>query len=209
MKQCTECGELKDESEFWRVRRGNGGALRARCRDCCTHDPHDHSGDTKPAGRVCTVCSEWKPLTEFHKHKICRYGVEPMCKLCKYQRRKERDSRDPDRIRKMDLKAKYGLSLEDYEAMLLAQEGRCAICGVADEKLVVDHNHATGRVRSLLCHLCNAMIGCARESAEILVSAAAYLHAEQHPELGRIRAEVAYVAYIEEAEREVVAALSR
>ncbi|MGH2516458.1 MAG: endonuclease VII domain-containing protein, partial [Ktedonobacterales bacterium] len=107
--------------------------------------------------------------------------------------RKERDVRDPYRIRKMDLKAKYGLTLEQYNAMHAAQEGRCAICGMAAEKLVVDHNHATGSVRSLLCHLCNAMIGCARESADILVSAAAYLYAERHPEMGRVRAEVAYV----------------
>lgn len=78
--------------------------------------------------------------------------------------------------------------------MFAAQEGQCAICGTAKEKLVVDHNHATGHVRSLLCHLCNAMIGCARESSDILVRAAAYLYAEQHPELGQVRAEVAYVS---------------
>jgi recombination endonuclease VII len=68
----------------------------------------------------------------------------------------------------MDLKAKYGITLEDYAAMLERQDGQCAICGTADEKLVVDHNHTTGRVRSLLCHLCNALIGCAREDVAIL-----------------------------------------
>jgi hypothetical protein len=75
----------------------------------------------------------------------------------------------------MDLKAKYGITLEEYEAMLAWQAGTCAICGRSDQKLVVDHNRMTGAVRSLLCHLCNAMIGCAREGAGILLQGAAYL----------------------------------
>ena len=78
----------------------------------------------------------------------------------------------------MDLKAKYGLTLEQYDEMRARQEGKCAICGDDKSKLVIDHNHRTGRVHSLLCHLCNAMIGCAREDIAILASAAAYLSAE-------------------------------
>lgn len=192
MKRCTKCGQMKDDAEFWKVRT-DGTTLRSRCRECCSNDPHDHSTDDRPVGRTCTTCGEWKPLSEFHNHKICRYGVEPMCKVCKFRKRKERDARDPSRIRTMDLKAKYGLTLDQYNAMHAAQEGQCAICGTAEEKLVVDLNHATGSVRSLLCHLCNAMIGCARESADILVNAAAYLYVERHPEMGHVRVEVAYV----------------
>ena len=93
----------------------------------------------------------------------------------------------------MDLKAKYGISLDDYTAMHERQQGCCDICGTADERLVVDHNHRTGRVRGLLCHLCNAMIGCAREDLDILISALAYLHAERHPDAGPVRAEISYV----------------
>lgn len=55
---------------------------------------------------------------------------------------------------------RYGLSSEEYERMLAMQDGRCRICGVEQEKangsvLVVDHCHATGKVRSLLCRECN------------------------------------------------------
>ena len=82
----------------------------------------------------------------------------------------------------MDLKATYGITLEEDgitleedDAMLVRQAGRCAICGRGDQKLVVDHNHVTGAVCSLLCHLCNAMIGCACEDAGILLQGAAYL----------------------------------
>ncbi|HLJ81904.1 MAG TPA: endonuclease VII domain-containing protein [Ktedonobacterales bacterium] len=116
--------------------------------------------------------------------------MEPVCKACKLKHRQEYVAQYPERARNAELKYLNGLTLEQYHAMLAAQEGWCAICGTAEEKLVVDHNHATGRVRSLLCHLCNAMIGCARESSDILIRAAAYLYAEQHPELGRVRAEV-------------------
>jgi hypothetical protein len=65
--------------------------------------------------------------------------------------------------------------LEQFNTMLAEQEGKCAICGSSDRKLVVDHHHATGQVRRLLCHLCNAMIGCAREDPAILLASVAYL----------------------------------
>ena len=106
--------------------------------------------------------------------------MESLCKLCKFKKRKERDAKNPGRIRNMDLKAIYGITLEDYNAMYERQGGRCAICG-AGGKLVVDHDHKTGKVRELLCHLCNAMIGCAREDRAILTAAIAYLTRMQHP----------------------------
>lgn len=83
---------------------------------------------------------------------------------------------------------RYGITIADYQAMYERQEGKCAICGTSEEKLVVDHNHKTGKVRELLCHLCNAMIGCAREDIAILTAAVAYLHREQHPEREGVRA---------------------
>jgi len=82
-----------------------------------------------------------------------------------------------ERIRNTDLQMRYGITLADFRAMYARQEGRCAICGAADEKLVVDHHHDTGRVRALLCHLCNTMLGCAREREDILARSIAYLRA--------------------------------
>ncbi len=77
-------------------------------------------------------------------------------------------------------------------AMLEAQQGKCAICGRDDVPLVVDHNHATGKVRGMLCNQCNTMIGYCRESIDILVRGAAYLYAEQHPESGAVEAEIVF-----------------
>lgn len=55
----------------------------------------------------------------------------------------------------------YGITLEQYEQMLTAQNGVCAICGriPTGRSLHVDHNHKTGEVRGLLCHSCNFAIG--------------------------------------------------
>jgi hypothetical protein len=56
----------------------------------------------------------------------------------------------------------YGISLEQYESMLSAQNGVCAICEappLGSRPLVVDHCHRSGRVRALLCGPCNTQLG--------------------------------------------------
>lgn len=181
MKQCRICGITKDASAFL-VKRKNGRiALRGTCKQCYDKQIARMTAADQTLERQCTTCGERKPLTAFHKHRICLYGREPICKRCKADKRRLRDAQYPERARSVDLKAKYGITLEDYEAMHARQGGRCAICGTAEAKLVVDHEHVTRRVRSLLCHLCNAMIGCAREDAAILAAGIGYLrrHAEE------------------------------
>ncbi len=83
--------------------------------------------------------------------------------------------------------ARYGLTVEQYEAMYRAQNGGCAICtgfNVAGRRLAVDHNHKTSKVRGLLCTGCNAAIGHAKESIDILKGIIAYL--EKHETLASI-----------------------
>lgn len=58
------------------------------------------------------------------------------------------------------LKKLYGISLEEYKAMLSKQKGKCAICRKPPKgRLHVDHDHKTGRVRGLLCQICNLRVG--------------------------------------------------
>jgi hypothetical protein len=83
-----------------------------------------------------------------------------------------------------DLRSKYSLPMEQYEALFKAQAGRCAICTDRPKKsahyrLVVDHDHETGEVRGLLCHRCNVALGFMRDNPTALRRAAAYL--EQTP----------------------------
>lgn len=72
----------------------------------------------------------------------------------------------------------YGMSVEDYYALLEAQNGVCAICGhkpERGEKLCVDHNHGTSKVRGLLCGTCNSGIGFLRHDLLTLGRAISYL----------------------------------
>lgn len=81
-------------------------------------------------------------------------------------------------MRRWYLMKNYGLTLDDYQEMLEAQDGRCAICQkkvLTDNGLHVDHDHITDTVRGLLCGNCNRGIGCLKEDPIILASAIAYL----------------------------------
>ena len=68
----------------------------------------------------------------------------------------------------------YGLSRQDYEALLASQGGACGICKQPAEPLVVDCSRATGRVRGLLCRRCNAGLVCFEEDPRLLMRASAY-----------------------------------
>jgi len=59
--------------------------------------------------------------------------------------------------RKPTRRAKLGLTIEQYDAMLASQGGGCAICGATPKtrRLDTDHDHRTGQIRGLLCHRCN------------------------------------------------------
>jgi hypothetical protein len=55
----------------------------------------------------------------------------------------------------------YGITADDYEAMLFAQNGQCRLCGSdgGGQRLSVDHCHSSGKVRNLLCSKCNFDVG--------------------------------------------------
>ena len=83
---------------------------------------------------------------------------------------------DPLLTRKYNLRNLYGMSFDDYDALLSAQGEKCAIClGPFDTRPHVDHCHETGKVRGLLCNRCNCGIGQLRDNVEILEAAVKYL----------------------------------
>lgn len=84
-------------------------------------------------------------------------------------------ARNPDRNKAYQRKYKYGITQEEFDALLVSQDGRCAICRVLLEKAVVDHDHDTGRVRGLLCWNCNVALGHMRDDPDTLARAIAYL----------------------------------
>lgn len=82
-----------------------------------------------------------------------------------------------DKSRSSRLMYTYGISSADYDRLLKEQNNSCAICGKPPEKvkLSVDHNHANGRVRGLLCFRCNTLLGLAYDSIQILTNALGYI----------------------------------
>lgn len=81
------------------------------------------------------------------------------------------------------LRDSYGMTVMDYEFMLESQGGVCGICGDPEKSkinsrikaLAVDHDHATGKVRGLLCSACNLGLGKLKDSIAILELAQHYL----------------------------------
>lgn len=74
------------------------------------------------------------------------------------------------------LRTRYGISLNEYRHILLAQSGVCAICEVEkNEKLHVDHCHKTNKVRGLLCGACNRALGLVKDDVRTLTNAIVYL----------------------------------
>jgi Recombination endonuclease VII len=74
------------------------------------------------------------------------------------------------------LQRRYGISREEYAALLARQGGVCAICGKPAEKtLCVDHCHSTGKIRGLLCRKCNFGLGCYAEDQAAMIATLAYL----------------------------------
>lgn len=134
--------------------------------------------------KICKDCGKEKNLDAFYVSYV-RNGKEclrPECKDCNMKRSSSWSKKNPSKrnhtVRKSGLK-KYGMSMADYENLLKEQDNKCAICGtdakLLTKKLSADHSHKTGKVRGLLCQLCNAGLGMFMDSMDLLDSARRYL----------------------------------
>jgi len=91
--------------------------------------------------------------------------------------------KNPARARDRELQRLYGLTFAEYTAMVLAQKGRCALCGTrpkpGQKSLCVDHDHATGKVRELLCVKCNRFVGLLEKDPDLTYNVIEYLEAHR------------------------------
>jgi len=145
--------------------------------------------------RACVQCgAEFEPGLRHPKQRTCG-------KICPgwYRARRdkallvkrERYRNDPEHRRDLiqrswihGLKKRYGVSAEQYEEALSKQNGRCAVCGAGHfalsplgyrRRLAIDHDHATGQMRGLLCHKCNMAVGYMDDNPDRADLIAAYL----------------------------------
>ena len=100
--------------------------------------------------------------------------------LDKIKKRKEREKPGfKEAYRSYILMKNYGITSEQWHRMFDAQGNICAICKAKEPKWSkgwhTDHDHTTGKVRGILCHKCNLMIGLAKDDSSILLAAVKYL----------------------------------
>lgn len=131
-KKCSKCGIVKSIDEFGKsvAQTRLGWAYRSYCKQCNNKN-----------------CSVYGKNNRQLRNKRLR------------QWRKE----NPEKAKLNDLrgriKAKYGLTLEQVEALKEHNDYKCWICNKESKRLVIDHDHKTGKVRGILCDLCNKHLG--------------------------------------------------
>jgi hypothetical protein len=161
MKRCRVCGELKPLGDFYKAA-GMADGYRHDCKACNLAAKAARTAANPEANR-----ERVKRWQEANPERLKAYRRE-------YRRRPERKAADRD----YHLKRTYGITLEQYEQMLAAQGGVCAICKEPrpeERTLHVDHDPETGVIRGLLCFRCNNALGDLRETYELAQAAADYL----------------------------------
>jgi len=145
--------------------------------------------------KKCGLCETSKPISQFYKvNKLYEDNLlsawSQFCKPCNTIACRERRLRNGEGWKKktyrgrkqynwkLKLKVAYGITESDYYSMFNAQGRACAICRISPDRpagLHVDHDHATGRVRGLLCNSCNTAIGLLRDDVGRMKSAIQYI----------------------------------
>jgi hypothetical protein len=157
MKKCTHCKIEKPFTDFYAVANGVNG-VRPRCKECM----------------VLIERKKYATDEEFRQRKLNMQAVKM---------REDEGFRLRHRIacREGHLRRAYGLTQETFDGMLQEQGGGCAICGTKQKygnqgtRMVVDHCHATNKIRGILCDLCNTAIGKFHDDVVLLGNAISYL----------------------------------
>lgn len=117
--------------------------------------------------KQCLRCKNNLPFDKFIPNKRGSHGLNGWCRDC------TKDSM---------LQKKYGISLLQYNQLLIDQQYKCKLCGTSKplgnrNVFVVDHCHTTGQIRGLLCNHCNTGLGKLGDTVEALQRAIRYLQA--------------------------------
>lgn len=144
-KRCAKCGVIKLRSQFPRTRANKDGLYS-----------------------YCKACSTARTRADYQANIEKRRAAS--------RRNSARQHRNGN-ARRARLKYLYGITPEEHDRMIAEANGRCQVCGGSNggASLDVDHCHATGKVRGLLCHNCNLALGNAGDSPERLLALAEYL----------------------------------
>lgn len=171
-KTCSVCGIEKYLIDFdFNMSRGNYDARCMECRRSANRrirypERSEYDGESQ---KICSKCGKSKPLIEYNFRKVSG-TFYTYCKSCA--------NRISENCR---LKNKYGITIDQLDAAISAQDGKCMICEAKFGDFVianVDHNAATGQVRGILCRTCNTLLGMYKENLKILRACGYEKHAE-------------------------------
>ncbi|ADP81758.1 endonuclease VII domain-containing protein [Pseudofrankia inefficax] len=159
---CIECYRRRNRERYHRRK---GGDLRDNRR----------TRPLEPDGyRTCPDCGQRKPASEFAARRRASDGLHTYCRPCNNVRAYASVDRLHGSMRNRNMLVRYGLRSEQVDALIADQGGRCAICREKPAEHV-DHDHATGEVRGLLCFTCNVGLGQLRDDLAVICNAALYL----------------------------------
>lgn len=161
MKRCTKCGELRPLDQFYAAKDTRDG-LRGDCKLCFKARAKARYPQVRD--KAIARAQQWaKENPERRRAWEARYAAS---------------GKKAQNDRRSYLKRTYGITLDEYDALLAAQGGVCAICERPprdDISLHLDHDHTTGEQRGLLCFKCNNALGDFDDDAERLLRAYVYL----------------------------------
>ena len=129
----------------------------------------------------CGCCAKDLPLQMFAKNAAKKDGLQERCTPCRAQHHQATKHKRPKQTKEQKrryLMSSYGLTKDEFDAMLKKQNNCCAICGSSDwgkPSPSIDHCHTTGKVRGLLCNNCNRGLGLLKDSTEVIKNAIKYL----------------------------------
>ena len=130
--------------------------------------------DKEAKSRRCPFCRAEKSVEQFPRNRSVKSGRGNYCKPCHNAISKRNRERAHGSVRNYWLKRRYGITEDDLRVLVERQEGLCAICRSRRARHV-DHDHATGRVRGILCFRCNGALGQFSENCDWLQRAAEYV----------------------------------
>jgi hypothetical protein len=116
--------------------------------------------------KTCSRCKFEGPDDRFYRR---------VCKVCRGKDRAKRRKLHPQKYsRNRYLRREYGITLVEFDTLLASQDGKCMGCC---ERIPtdLDHNHTNGKIRGILCHSCNLILGHAKDNPTVLESLAYYL----------------------------------
>lgn len=142
--------------------------------------------------KTCMKCGAQKPRSDFHKHSLAADGLKTWCKPCALAYTKQWNIDNPAKRAAWVAQRKanpalyraanwrnQGIDVGQATKALQAHSGFCDLCGAGSpgtkKGWAVDHCHATGNVRGILCFGCNTGLGGFKDNPVILRKAAEYV----------------------------------